>query len=146
MTVAAIETAIVDRLRTRLGAAVEYVYTAAEVAQVEEHSQLVPSVAVLYNGLTPTQEQANGAIQEVAFQFLAVVAVRNAAGSALHEGARADGSALVDGVMEALLGFRPITNGGALKLDQSPPAAFSDAGFAYYPVAFEIRRTYRGTN
>lgn len=145
MTIKAVESAIVSRLQSKLGAGVRKVYTAAEVAQVEERSQVAPSVAVIYNGMTPTQEVGGGLVQEVALQFLAVVTVRNARGSGTQEGAREDAAELVDAVLEALLGFRPLTNCGPLKLEQAPGAGFTDAGFAYYPLAFEIRRSYRGT-
>lgn len=146
MTIKAVENAMVARLQSKLGAQVGRVYTAAEVAQVEERSQVTPSVAVLYNGMTPTQELGGGAVQEVAFQFLAVVTVRNARGAGTQEGARDDAAELVDAVLEALLGFRPLPGTcGPLKLEQAPGAGFTDAGFAYYPLAFEIRRSYRGT-
>jgi hypothetical protein len=145
MTIKALESAIVARLQARLGANVRHVYTAAEVAQVEERSQVVPSVAVIYNGMTPTQEVGHGMVQEVALQFLAVVTTRNARQSGTQDGAREDAAELVDAVLEALLGFRPLPNCGPLKLEQAPGAGFTDAGFAYYPLAFEIRRSYRGT-
>lgn len=151
MTVHAIEEKMVERLTLKLiteqsPALVRNVYTAAEVAQTEERLQLSPSVTVIYNGYRTQENLGQGVVQHVIFSFLVVVAVRNAKAAATSLGVREDAAPILDAAMEALLGFRPVTGCTPLKLADAPGAGFSDAGFGYYPLAFEISRTYRGTN
>jgi hypothetical protein len=147
MSFEATEEAIVARLEAKLGALVKKVYTASEIAQVEEASQIVPSVAVVYNGYipVPSLNGSQGKIQSIDKSWLAVVSVRNAGATRTQGGARQDASPIIDGVLTALLGWRPGVDGEMpLQIIQSPGAAFTDAGFAYYPIAFTNRRTYRG--
>lgn len=143
MTVQAIEDAIVARLTEKVGDLVDRIYTAAEAAQVEEQLQLTPSLAVVYNGYRPAGDVAGGIVQGVAFSFLVIVSVRNAKQAGRHKGAREDAAPILDAVMGALINFRPMEGGSILKLSDAPGATFSDAGFAYYPLAFEMTRTYR---
>lgn len=152
MTWEATEAAIVARLKSKLGAAVKSVYTAAEFADVEEASQFTPAVGVVYGGYSPTQQQAMGKVQEIEQTWLCIVAVRSAFKTRTRAGAREDSSPIVRGVLEALIGWRPADADGPidgetpLRLTDAPEARFSDAGVAYYPIAFTNRRTYRGTD
>lgn len=149
MSFDAVESAIVTRLTDQLGALVRKVYTAAELSQIEEESQVSPSCAVIYNGYVPVSH-ANGSlgkVQSLDKTWLVAVSVRNASGTRTQKGARADASPIIDGVLSALLGWRPpITGEMPLTLAEAPGAAFTDAGFAYYPIAFTNRRTFRGTD
>lgn len=147
MTWEATEAAIVARLQDKLGLLVKSVFTAAEFADVDESSQFTPSVAVIYGGYTPSQTPGGAAVkvQEIEQTWLCVVGVRSAAGTRLRKGAREDSAPIARGVVEALIGWRPPVEGESpLKLAPSPGAQFSDAGYAYYPIAFTNRRTYRG--
>lgn len=150
MTVHAIENAMVTRLTAKLitepqAPLVRNVYTAAEVAQTEERLQLSPSVTVIYNGYRTQEQLGQGAIQHVIFSYLVITAVRNAKAAGTSLGVREDAAPILDATLEALLGFRPVTGCTPLRLADAPGAGFSDAGFGYYPLAFEISRTYRGT-
>lgn len=150
----ALEEAIVTRLQDRLGEAVKKVYTAAELADVEEDSQVTPSVAVIYNGYAPVSAAGGqtsnllGKIQLVEKSWLVVVSVRNALNTRNRQGAREASAPIVQAVLSALLGWRPpsLPEEGPLQLAPAPGAAFTDAGYAYYPIAFTNRRTYRGTD
>jgi phage gp37-like protein len=144
MTVAVIEQAIVARLQDKCGDLVDRVYTAGEVSQLEEQLQLTPSITVIYNGYRPSGDIAGGVIQGVAFEFLVVVAVKNARAAHRSIGVKDDASPILDACIEALLNFRPMQGGSILRLGDAPGVSFSEAGFAYYPLAFEITRTYRG--
>jgi hypothetical protein len=124
---------------------VKKVYTAAEIAQVAEESQVSPAVVVIYNGYQPGDELGGGAVQAVTFNYQVVVSVRNARNANLHTGAREDASEIFDAAMGALLGFKPVANKAPLRLVDAPGTGFSDKGFAYYPMAFSITQTYRGT-
>lgn len=154
MSWAELEEAMVARLQDRLGAMVKRVFTTAEYADVEEESQLTPSVAVIYQGYAPvttpgaTNAGYAGRVQAIEKTYYVVVAVRNALNSRTKQGAREASAPIVQAVMSALLGWRPtnLPDEGPLQLAPAPGAAFTDAGFAYYPIAFTNRRTYRGTD
>lgn len=151
MSVQAIEAALVERLQERLQEAghVLHVYSAGEYAQVEEQSQVHPAAAVIYNGYEVGDEVGQGIQQAVEFEFLVVLVTRSAADFAHGGGARDDVSPIFDALLAAVLGWRPpITGPGfpsPFRLAPAPGAAVSEQGFAYWPVAFTIRRTYRGT-
>jgi phage gp37-like protein len=141
--IATLEAAIVDRLVAECGDLVDRVYTAAEASQVDEQLQLSPSLTVIYNGYTTAGDIAGGVVQGVAFEFLVIIAIRNAQATNRSAGAREDASPILDAVIEALLNWRPVDGVSILRLQDAPGATFSDAGFAYYPLAFKITRTYR---
>ena len=144
MSIATIESALVTRLNSRMGGVVERIYTAAELAQVPEQSQLTPALAVVYEGYTPADD-INHVVQQVRFRFSVVVMTRSASNTDTQVGARTDASPLVDQVIEALLGYRFSQPGYSTpRLVDAPGAGFSP-GFAYYPIGFDIARTYRAT-
>lgn len=151
MSVQAIAEALEARLTAKLKDAelITHVYSAGEFAQVEEHSQLTPAAAVVYNGYELGDEVGNGIQQAVELQFLVVLVTRNADGFAQGAGAAEDVSPIFDALLAAVIGWRPALEGGVFtspfKLAAAPGAAVSGQGFAYWPVAFTIRRTYRGT-
>lgn len=144
-----VENAIAERLTQKLGALVKYVYTAAELAQVEEESQKTPAVLVAFNGYQPINPAGGslGKIQLMEKAWLVVPHVRSAIETRVQKGARDESSPIIKGVLEALCGWRPTVDGEMpLQLAAAPGAAFTDAGFAYYPIAFTNRRTIRGTD
>lgn len=147
MSFDAMEQAIVARLQDKLGATVRKVYTAAEVAQIEEGSQVVPSCTVVYNGYAPVigVGGSQGRIQQIDKTWVVVIAVRSATEARTQTGARQLAAPIVDAALSALLGWRPdIAGEMPLQLVGAPGAEFTDAGFAYYPLSFTNRRTYRG--
>lgn len=147
MTWEAVEAAIVERLEEKLGGTVKAVVTAAEFAGIEEGSQVTPAAAVIYGGYAPTQSVGIGKVQEIEQTWLVVISCRSAYHTRTRRGAREDSAPIVRATMEALLGWRPNVEGeGPLRLAAAPEAQFSDAGFAYYPIGFTNRRTYRGTD
>lgn len=146
------EAAIVARLEEKLGASVKKVYTTAEQSTLEsEESQVTPSVAVIYNGYAPVTVPGGpgstvaGRVQLVEKSWIVAVIVRSAKGTRQHTGAREVASPIVESVISALLGWRSsVEHEGPVQLAAAPQAAFTDAGYAYYPIAFINRRTYRG--
>lgn len=155
MSIQEIQTAMVARLTEVLipvpgtpadpSNLVRRVYTAAEISQVAEESQVSPCAVVIYNGYQPGDEVGGGAVQAVTFNYQVVVGVRNARNANLHTGAREDASEIFDAALAALIGFKPVANKAPLRLVDAPGAGFSDKGFAYYPMAFSITQTYRRT-
>lgn len=151
MSVQAIEAALVARLEATLKATghVLHVYSAGEYATVAEGSQRTPAAAVLYNGYEVGDEVGQGIQQAVDLQFLVVLVTRSAVDFAQGGGAADDVSPIFDALLAAVLGWRPPIAGPAFpspfRLAAAPGATVSQQGFAYWPVAFTIRRTYRGS-
>lgn len=148
MSITAVEAALVDRLTQRLKVElglVELVYAHQDYAAVPEVNMVTPSLAVIYTGYTPgTKADQAGMIQSLALGWTIVVNVASAQQSDRGDGVRLEASPIIDAVLEALLGWRPIPKFQPLKLEAAPGAAVSDAGFGYYPVAFSTAATYRG--
>lgn len=146
MSIVAIGEAMVTRLVATVEAAnlVKAVYSHTDYAALPELSMLTPSLAVIYNGYTPEQTSHEGSVQNVGFNFLVVVNVRNARNPGTGAGVRDDASPVFDAVMDALLGWRPIPKFRPLRLAPAPGAALSDAGFGYFPLSFSTVGTYRG--
>lgn len=144
-----LEEAMVARLKDVLGDAVRAVYTTAEYADLEENSQVTPAVAVIYQGYAPvsTPGAMYGAkVQQIEKTFYVVTSVRNALNTRTSDGARQASAPLVNQILRGLTGWRPkdLPDEGPLQLAPAPGAAFTDAGYAYYPIAFTNRRTIRG--
>lgn len=157
MSIVAQESALVAHLEAALKVApvanaapapgkVLAVYSQVEYTNVAEQAMLTPSLAVIFAGYSPGSAMpGNSAIQQVVFNWLVVVNVRNARSPQSGQGVRDDASPLWDAVMEACLGFRMTPKHAPLKLEGAPGAAITDAGFGYYPLAFSTTSTYRGT-
>lgn len=146
-----IETLIVERLKARLVGTeqapvvpklVKFVYDTREYGAVEEESQLVPSVAVIYNGYRAGEQVGQGAVQSVTHEYLVVAVTRSSKQTLRASGAKASASEIFDAAMKALTGWKPAPGVGRLQLGDAPGAAYSDAGFTYLPIAFNARITY----
>ncbi len=149
MSFEALENAIITRLQDKLGSLVKHVYSAAEFTGIDEESQFTPSCAVIYSGHTPTQTPGASVlkVQEIEQSWLVVVATRNAFHSRTKRGAREESAPICKAVIEALIGWRPPLDAETpLRLAGAPEPQFSDAGLAYYPIAFTNRRTFRGSD
>jgi len=134
------EDAIIERYQQRVGARI---YSTDELAQIEEKSQVVPSVHVIYDGWAPTQAVDQGAVQEIEHRWLAVVCVRSASQRNQAAGKRQKASEIIDEVIQATIGWRPGQGYKPLLFADSPKPAYSDAGFAYFPLAFSTRTQHR---
>lgn len=142
-----IEAVIKTRLEARLKAPglVKFVYDTKGYGNVEEESQLVPSLAVIYNGFRAGEAVGQGAAQAVPLEFLVVIVARSSTNTLRATGAKSVAGSIFHEVMGALLGWKPAPGLARLTLGDSPPAGYSDAGFVYFPVAFLTRATYTPT-
>ncbi|ACL71489.1 conserved hypothetical protein [Thioalkalivibrio sulfidiphilus HL-EbGr7] len=138
----ALEPLIEARLKAHLPAGV-HVLTAADLAGVEERAQVTPAVHLIYRGYRPTQDQGQGKIQEIEQIWWTVVAVRSARDIKGGSGTREQAGPIIDAVLEALMGWRPIEGYLPLKLAPSAAPAYR-AGFAYHPLGWTTRTTKRG--
>lgn len=140
---AAIEQAIIARLRERLDAGIK-VLTLADLAEVPDNRQKTPAVFVVYEGFSPAATSANVPhVQQVEQTWSVVVACRNARGAGGSAAAREDVSEIAQEVLQALLGFMA-QPGVRLSLSGAPGPEY-DGGFAYLPIGFSCRSTFKGS-
>lgn len=140
--------AIVERLVQQFGVLPTPVCvgTAIDAGAVLDAPQTDPTAWVVFEGYAPTEEIAQGAIQQIAQRWHVILKMRRVSGVAVTPGAPiADElGPVIDAVHAALCGWRPATGFDALRLDEATGATFS-AGYVYYQIAFTTRTTVRGT-
>jgi len=134
------EDALIERYQQRVSARI---YSSDELAQIEEKAQVAPSVHVIYDGWAPTNEVGQGSVQEIEHRWLAVVCVRSSSQRNQSAGKRQKASEIIDEVIRASIGWRPGQGYKPLRFADSPKPAYSDAGFAYFPLAFATRTQHR---
>jgi hypothetical protein len=134
------EVAIIERYQQKVSARI---YSAEELAGIEEEKQTAPSVHVLYYGSEPSRSIAGGAVQEIIHTWMTVVCVKAASQRNQGEAKRRKASELLDMVIEASIGWRPGAGHTPLQLAPSPAPAYSP-GFAYFPLAFTTKTQHRG--
>ena len=139
-----IEALIVARLVERLKDAglVKFVYDTREYGAVEEESQLVPALVVIYNGYRNVSQIGHGSVQSIGLDYLVVVVTRNSRQSLRASGAKEEASGLFTATIQALIGWKPDRGVKALLLADGPAASYSDAGTSYLPIAFTTQITY----
>lgn len=132
-----LESLIVERLKSLLPANTR-VLTADDLEGVKAADQPVPAVHVIYAGMSGVQTNASGTQAELDQDFLIVCVIK-------HMGAAPKAAAeqkqriapLVNGVLRALMGWRPSSRPGTpgLKL-KAPPNPIPKDGFYYFPLKF----------
>lgn len=132
------EAGIVDRLKATLqagpGAWARAIGTRTELAAVTEEMQTAPAVYVVYDGFAVLE--ANEFEVTLAHRWFAVIAVASAA--TLREAAPRNQLAgpYMRDVLDALHGFLPPECRSPLVPATPPRPYYSEAKFAYYPLAF----------
>lgn len=136
------ESLIVQRLEAKVNAKI---YTAAELAELDERKQKTPAVHVINGGFGPTQARGDGVVQEIEHTWWLVVADKNATQSASGTGSkvRSQVGPLIKQTIEAMIGWRPNNEHRAFRMAESPQPAYS-AGYGYFPLAFTTRTQHRG--
>lgn len=137
-----IETAIVDRLKSKLPQGVQVV-TLADLATVPEYRSKAPAVFVVYDGFAPgaTPGPTVPGQQAIELRFVVVVTTKNAAGNGAGTKARDESGALQETVITSLIGFH-VGGGKYLRLSASPGPEY-DPGYSYTPIAFTCQRTMK---
>lgn len=130
----AIEPLLVERIRQVVGVQGLKVITSAEMAGVKENAQPVPAVHVVYDGVSVREEKG---LVEIIERWITFVAVRNLRSTRSGEDARQDAGPILDAVFAALLGWQP--TGVKPLLPASPPRPYFNAGYAYFPLAWDAR-------
>lgn len=145
----AAEGGIVERLKAVLqsgpGAWARAVETRDVLATVAEEMQTTPAVYVVYDGFAVLEANEQQAL--LAHRWLAIVAIGNATQGREAAPRNQEAGPRVADVLAALHGYRPPGSTTALVPATPPRPYYSDAKFAYYPVAFTttvLHSTRRG--
>lgn len=140
------EAALITRLEEKLTAAsnAARVFTAAQMATIEERAQITPALYIVFEGYTPTQDVNGGRVQQIEQSWTITVAVRNASGQGTGSGVRAAAVPLIELVLAALCGWKPDPAFSGMALADGPGPLFSE-GYGYFPLRFTTRTHVRGT-
>lgn len=135
---AAAEASIIEQLKAQCqsgpDAWARLVGTRATLAEVAEEMQITPAIYLVYDGFVVLDADEQRAM--LAHRWLAIVAIANAAQGRDSAPRDADGGPCQAAVFRALHGFMPAGSAKALTPATPPRPYYSEAKFAYYPVAF----------
>lgn len=134
----AAEASIVEQLRqccqTGAGAWARDIGTRATLSDTAEEMQHCPAIYVVYDGYVVLDaDPQRAAIQH---RWLAIVAVSNAAQGRESAHRTQEAGPFVGDVFRALHGFMPVGSVEAMVPATPPRPFYSEAKFAYFPVAF----------
>jgi phage gp37-like protein len=137
-----IESAIVDRLKSKMPAGVQVV-TFADLARVPDYRNKSPAVFVVYDGFAPvaTPGPTIPQVQSIDVKFVIVVTTKNAAGNGIGTAARDESAVLEQTAVEALIGLH-VGGGKYLRLSGGQAAEY-DAGYSYTPIGIACQRTIK---
>ncbi|MFN3881933.1 MAG: hypothetical protein ACK4L8_10955 [Nitrincola lacisaponensis] len=128
----AAESELVALLEDKVGE-LRKVYTSVDLAELKQRSQVTPAAHVIYWGDTPALAAQGGAIGHVTQTWIVVLAVnlrnKDAAGPLLAQ------------MIKALSGHH-VSLGNLVR--QGAPKPTFNAGFGYYPLAYEIKFRTKG--
>lgn len=143
------ETGIVARLKATTqagpGAWARAVETRDVLATVAEEMQTTPAIYVVYDGFGVLEADEQRAL--IAHRWLAVVAIGNATQGREAAPRNQESGPYVAAVVAALHGYRPPGSTTGLVPATPPRPYYSEAKFAYFPVAFTttvLHSTRRG--
>lgn len=141
----ALEQLLVERLRQ---AVPEFrdVLGMSDLAAMQESGQITPAAHVIYQGdAIPSGSSAGqGAAQMVVQTWLVVIAVYSARDTGGGAGSREEAGPLISAVLDALSGWAPGNGFRPLTRVNAPRPGFN-AGYAYFPLAFEARMVTRSS-
>ena len=136
-----IDRLLFERLE-RQAAGVAHVLSAAELADMTRDAIPLPSIHLVFEGLTPVdQPTPRSSIQAMLLTWTTVVAVRYRHDRA--QDAHRDAEPLLTLVLESLLGYRPQGDVAPLQLGRSGRPRYEES-VAMYPLTWTTRRTLRG--
>lgn len=141
-----VEDLIVDRLELKLAGLTPCpkIYTATDLENAKNWSQVAASVFVAYNGITGVDSMKGAPnIATLSQEFYVWTVTRSASRHGTQKGTREAADPILDGVIRALMGWKPGPAIPALELRDSPSPAYAE-GFGYFPLVFSLRRQIRG--
>lgn len=139
---AATEQKIIDRLRAVLGPSIP-VHSLAELEEVPQLRQKAPAVFVIYDGYSVGDKIGAGQVQAVVQDWYVVAAAKNANRGGNPTAARDQAATIAETALGALIGYH-LGGGAYLNLADAPGPEY-DGGFAYLPLAFTTRATFKAS-
>lgn len=141
-----VEEAIVTRLETKLATVTPKpkVYSAADLENAKDKSQVAAAVFVAYNGISSV-DAMNGAphVVTLAQEFIIWTVTRSASRHGTQQGTRENADPILEGIIRALTGWRPAAGLPPLRMAETAGPAYGE-GFGYFPLTFILQRQVRG--
>ncbi len=141
-----VEEAIITRLETKLATldTVPKVYAAKDLESVKDKSQIAAAVFVAYNGITNV-EQLNSAphVVTITIEFVIWTVTKSVSRAGSQQGTREKADPILEGIIQALTGWRPASGLPQMQLAETVGPAYGD-GFGYFPLTFTMKRQVRG--
>jgi hypothetical protein len=117
--------------------------TAADIAGIEEVQQQTPAVSIIYGGLQITDNAQNGKAAKVSDRVGIVITERFNEYDAATLYART--APLIEQTIAHLMGWTPDGYTNHLTLAGAPEPLFTQEGFAYFPLEFDIARVIKAS-
>lgn len=133
---------ILARLKATLPTDVK-LFSAATLEAGKKNANFAPAVHLIFDGIKPGNNLAQGKIQGVEIRWLLMIADRDVSDAQSGWPALESASTLTRTVLGALLGFKPDIDHSPLQLAPAPRHA-ENTGLAWMPVAFTTTTTWRG--
>lgn len=141
-----VEEAICARLEAKLATLdpKPKIYSAIDLENTKDKSQVAAACFVAYNGITGI-DALKGAphIATLAQEFIIWTVTRSASRHGSQQGTRENADPILEGIIKALMGWRPATGLPPLEMVETPGPAYGE-GFGYFPLVFHMKRQVRG--
>lgn len=138
---AVLEGALVRRLEEFTP--VPRVFSVSDLQGVKENAQPDQALFVVLDGYRVVKCEAEAKFAQVDLRWLVVVAVRNARQTDAAASVRDTAGAIMQSVIQTLLGWRPPGASGAVRLTDALRPGRSDQ-FSYYPLGFAVATILKG--
>lgn len=138
---------MVDQLMEQIRARLESlgifkdVLTAADLADLEERQQQTPGVSVIYQGIVIDDTAHSSKAAKIRDRVGIVITETFTQYDAANLYAKA--APLTEQTIGRLIGWTPEGYMHPLTLAGAPEPLFTEEGFAYFPLEFDIKRTIR---
>lgn len=142
-----VEDAIIARLEAKFSGLnpLPKVKHGSDLANIKDKSQGDLTVFVAYNGFESVKEAADTVrhIGTITNQFMVVVVARSAKDNDSRFGVRELADPVLEKIIAALMGWRPLPKTEQLRIDSSLEPVYQN-GFGYFTLVFNHRKEIRG--
>lgn len=138
---AVLEGALIKRLGETTP--VSRVFSASDLSGLKENAQPDLALHVILDGYRVVKCEPEARFAQVDLRWLVVVAVRNARQTDPAASVRDTAGAVMQSVIQTLLGWRPPGATGAVRLVDGPRPATRDQ-FSYHPLGFAVATILKG--
>lgn len=142
-----VEDAIIARLEAKFSglSPLPKVKHGSDLANIKDKSQGDLTVFVAYNGFEGVKEASDTVrhIGTITNQFMVVVVARSAKDNDSRFGVRELADPVLEKIISALMGWRPLPKTEQLRIDSSLEPVYQN-GFGYFTLVFNHRKEIRG--